>query len=141
MPSDAAGATTEAVRLKRRLRDARGDLKAARAEIARLRSALEAAGFSGDGEPPMTAAEIRHMYALFVPSEPGTRCPECGQGHTGPCQTCGGSHPFRACPRVRSVEYQTQGDRVIIRRVEYWRTWDASGITFADELPPIPGEA
>jgi len=129
---------TEATRLKRRLRDARADLKAARAEAARLRTVLEAAGMPDGDEPPMTPDEIRHLHALFTPSPPGgPACPDCGKLHQGACGTCGGLHA-RQCPRVRSVEYTSQGDRVLIRRVTYWKKWDDSGITWPESLPAIP---
>lgn len=80
--------------------------------------------------------EIRHLYAQFEPPT-GNPCTQCGKIHPGPCQTCGGLHG-RECPRVRSVEFTMQGDRVMIRKVTYWHDWDDSGIIFADQLPPPP---
>lgn len=137
-PDPAAGVTG----LKRRLRDTRADLKAARVEVARLQAVLEAAGMPDGDEPPMTADEIRHLHALFTPSPPGgPACPDCGKLHTGPCQACGGLHA-RQCPRVRSVEYISQGDRVLIRKVAYWPEgkWSDEGVTWPESLPPLPGE-
>lgn len=124
----------EITRLRRRLRENRTLLADALGELTARPSA------AADAEPEFTDAEIRHMHAQFAPPT-GEACPDCGRIHPGPCQTCGGVHG-RACPRVRSIEYTTQGDKILIRRVEYWPDgrWDTSGIMFADQLPPLPGE-
>lgn len=97
---------------------------------------------AGDGDRPLTPGEIRHLHAQFTPSPPDRPCAVCGTLHKGACQTCGGLHA-RACPRVRSVEYETHGDRVTLRKVEYWPDgrWSTDGIIWPDDLPPLPGES
>jgi hypothetical protein len=116
--------------LRRKLRDARADLREARDELKRRPppGALE----------DLSEADLRHLYAQAEPPA-GNTCPECGKIHPGPCQTCGGLHA-RSCPRVRSVRYITQGDRVLIGEVTFWPDgkWDTEGIIFPDELPPLP---
>ena len=126
----------EITRLRTRLREATALLASARAELA-TRPDVSA----GDpGEEPLTAAEIRHLHAQFAPPT-GQACATCGTIHPGPCQTCGGLHA-RSCPRVRSVEYTSQGDNIQIRKVEYWPDgrWAVDGIFWPEQLPPIPEE-
>lgn len=134
MPSEVADPQTEITRLRRKLRDTRADLRDTRAELARRPPA--------PSDDDLTEAEVRHLHAQFVPSLPGTVCQDCGKAHPGPCQTCGGLHA-RACPRVRSVSYVTQGDKVLISQVTFWPDgkWSTDGIIWPDELPPLPGEA
>jgi hypothetical protein len=36
------------------------------------------------------------------------------------------------------VRYTTQGDRVLIQEVTFWRDWDDTGIIWPDELPELP---
>jgi len=124
----------ETERLRRRLRGAQKRLREARAELAARPPA------AGD-EGPLSPEEIRHLHAQFRPTPPGEKCTQCGQVHPGACQTCGGLHA-RACPRVRAVEYEVHGDRVTIRRVDYWPPgrWDSEGIIWPEELPPLPGD-
>lgn len=124
----------EIARLKRRLREVQALLRDANAELARRPS-----GETPD--EPLTAAEIRHLHEQFAPPT-GNACATCGVIHRGACETCGGLHA-RACPRVRSVEYQPQGDNILIKRVEYWPDgrWLTEGIYFPESLPPIPDES
>ena len=35
------------------------------------------------------------------------------------CQMCGGWHPF-ACPRVKSIEWETDGGTRVVKRAEFW---------------------
>ena len=126
----------EILRLRRRLKDAQAALKAAKAQAAH-QPELPAAE---PAEEPLSAAEIRHLHDQFAPPT-GKPCATCGALHPGPCQTCGGLHA-RACPRIRSVEYIPQGDKVFIQRVEYWPDgrWSTDGIFFPESLPPLPEE-
>lgn len=98
-------------------RDAARDLSLkladAEAEIARLRAVP-------DPMEGLTAEDIRDLLDTFAKG--------------GACSTCGGIH-VRSCPRVKSVEYDRQGDKVSIRRVDFWRKWDDSGVIFSDMLP------
>ena len=136
MPAAAAVDTKdrEITRLKRRLREVQALLRAANTELA-TRPAAETP------DEPLTAAEIRHLHEQFAPPT-GKACATCGTVHPGPCQTCGGLHA-RACPRIRSVEYQPQGDNILIRKVEYWPDgrWSTDGIFFPEQLPPLPDES
>ena len=122
----------EITRLRTRLRDTQALLRAAntRPEVPDPEPA----------EEPLTAAEIRHLHDQFAPPT-GKACAACGVIHPGPCQTCGGLHA-RSCPRVRSVEYTSQGDNILIRKVEYWPDgrWSTDGIFWPEQLPPIPGD-
>jgi len=124
----------EITRLKRRLREVQALLRAANTDLA-ARPAAETQ------DEPLTAAEIRHLHEQFAPPT-GKACATCGAVHPGPCQTCGGLHA-RACPRIRSVEYQPQGDNILIRKVEYWPDgrWSTDGIFFPEQLPPLPDES
>ena len=133
-PADARD--REITRLRRRLREAQKLLRAAKAELAGRPAPVVAE----PGEEPLTAAEIRHLHTQFAPPT-GKACPDCGAIHPGPCQTCGGLHA-RSCPRVRSVEYTSQGDSILIRKVEYWPDgrWSVEGIFWPEQLPPLPGE-
>jgi hypothetical protein len=119
---------TEVKRLRRKLRDTREDLREARAELAR-RPAVNALD-------DLPEADLRCLYVQAAPPT-GNPCPHCQRVHPGPCQTCGGLHA-RSCPRVRSVRYTTQGDRVLIQEVTFWRDWDDTGIIWPDELPELP---
>ncbi len=121
-------------RLRKRLRACQADLREARAELA-VRPPVPQ-------DEPLTADEIRHLHKQFEPNPKGETCGFCGRIHRGACEACGGVHAH-ACPRVRTVEYVPQGDRVLIKRVEYWPEgrWPKGGILFPDELPPLPGEA
>lgn len=121
----------EITRLRRRLREVQALLRDANTELA-SRPAAE------PPDEPLTAAEIRHLHEQFA-RPTGQACATCGVVHRGPCETCGGLHA-RACPRIRSVEYQTRGDDVIIKRVEYWPDgrWSTDGIFFPEQLPPMP---
>ncbi len=121
-------------RLRKRLRASQAALRDARAELAARPPVPE--------DEPLTPDEIRHLHKQFEPNPKGETCGFCGRIHRGACETCGGLHAH-ACPRVRSVEYETHGDRVMIKRVEYWpgQKWSRGGIMFPDELPPLPGEA
>ena len=134
MQPDAAGPRDEQIaRLRKRLRTCQRNLREARAELA-ARPPVP-----GD-DPELTPDEIRHLHKQFEPNPKGDTCGYCQRVHSGPCQACGGIHA-RACPRVRSVEYQPQGDRVLMKRVTYWRTWDDSDVLWAESLPPLPEEA
>lgn len=120
-------------RLRRKLRDAREDIRLLRTQLA-ARPPVQ------DPWEGMTPAEIRHLHAQFTATPTsGPPCADCGKYHPGPCQTCGGLHA-RKCPRVRSIEYQAQGDRLIIRKVAYWPegSWDDAGIMWPEDLPPLP---
>jgi hypothetical protein len=125
----------EITRLKRRLRDVQALLRDANTELAR-RPALAV----DVAEEPLSAAEIRHLHEQFAPPT-GNACTTCGVIHRGACETCGGLHA-RACPRIRSVEYQPQGDNILIRKVEYWPDgrWSTDGIYFPEQLPPLADE-
>jgi hypothetical protein len=127
----------EITRLKRRLREVQALLRDAKVMLA---APPAAAAADSDVEPPLSAAEIRHLHDQFAPPT-GSACTICGAVHPGPCQTCGGLHA-RACPRIRSVEYQPQGDNILIRKVEYWPDgrWSTDGIYFPESLPPLPDE-
>lgn len=114
------------------------------AEIKRLRKRLrraerQLAAAHADPAAGMTADQIRHLHSLFTPSQPDRPCATCGKVHPGPCESCGGIHA-RKCPRVREVEYERHGDQVLIKRVRFWRKWDATGVLYPDDLPAIPEE-
>jgi hypothetical protein len=132
-PDPADPRDEQIARLRKRLRTCQRNLREARAELAARPPAPQ-------DDEPLTPDEIRHLHEQFTPSPPDKPCATCGKAHPGPCSTCGGLHAH-ACPRVRSVEYVPQGDRVLIKRVTYWRKWDSSGVMFADELPPLPEES
>lgn len=127
----------EITRLRRRLREAQAALREAKVELADPPAADAA---DSEAEPPLSAAEIRHLHDQFAPPT-GNACAACGVIHPGPCGTCGGLHA-RSCPRVRSVEYTSQGDNILIRKVEYWPDgrWSVEGIFWPEQLPPLPGE-
>ena len=54
--------------------------------------------------------------------------------HLEACAHCGGHHAI-ACPRVRSLEFHPDHS---VRRVEFWRTWDDSRVTYIEDLPAEP---
>lgn len=57
------------------------------------------------------------------------------------CGDCGGIHQ-RACPRIRRQVWIGQGSGAGTRtEVEYWRTWDDTGIIWPeDAFDPDDGE-
>lgn len=95
------------------LQDTSLRLADAEAELASLRAAP-------DPMEGLTAEDVRDLLDTFR--------------NDGACKTCGGVH-VRSCPRVKSVEYDRQGDKVSIRRVVFWRKWDDGGVIFSDMLP------
>ena len=116
------------VALRGRLARTEKKLTRARARLAEVAS-----------PPPPPPEVARHLHSLFTPTEQGRTCATCGKPHPGPCECCGGLHG-RKCPRVREVEYEFHGDQPFIKRVVFWRTWDATGVMFPEDLPPLPGE-
>lgn len=115
------------------------------AEIASLRKRLrrakrKLAKARGRQQPDLDPGQIRHLHSRFTPTPADHPCSTCGSHHPGPCETCGGLHA-RKCPRVREIEYEQHGDQVLIKRVKFWRDWDATGVLFPDDLPPMPDEA
>jgi hypothetical protein len=70
------------------------------------------------GSPAYTRAEVQDFLSTIAKE----RCTHCGGRHS------------RACPRVRSMEFDSSG-RVL--RVEFWPDgrWSTDHVLFADELP------
>lgn len=75
----------------------------------------------------LTAAQKREAQQIFADGKA--------------CGDCGGIHQ-RACPRIRRQVWIGQGSGAGTRtEVEYWRTWDDTGIIWPeDAFDPDDGE-
>lgn len=71
----------------------------------------------------LTPEEKRAAQAIFRGEVPGKV----------PCEDCGGIHQ-RACPRIRRQVWVGQGSGAGTRvEVEYWKTFDETGVIWPED--------